>query len=307
MASEPDEQRTLPFLQCIQLTGTDGSVVRATGQVDNGAMQNCISKRRWDAYGHCLSALSPTTTRISIANNVEIIPIGRWFGQITICGIGTYSWFEVFESHGAFDVILGKPWLHQLKAIHDYGNDQFRIPQGDTFAVIPNSLLAPSSDSPVQTVSDTTPEPTTELTATLETPAWNQLDREWARIHQIRASKSPWSETRWAVLDIEPMDEDDKLEPVVAEGLHQIEAVTTSAILDSMSQRDLRLKRAGKAQSLWEYEGEIMLAQAICKNTTALRRDQIAQQKRRRKKSQRSKPSERKRQAHALQVSEQRI
>src|SRR6202167_1351234 len=156
MASEPDEQHTLPFLKRIQLPGTHGSIVRATGQVDNGAMRNCISKRRWDAYGHCLSALSPTTTRISIANNTEIVPIGRWFREITICGIGAYSWFEIFESHGAFDVILGKPRLHQLKAIHDYGNDQLQIPQGDSFAVIPNSLLAPSSDSPVQTGSDTT-------------------------------------------------------------------------------------------------------------------------------------------------------
>ena len=123
MASEPDEQHTLPFLQRIQLTGTHGSVVRATGQVDNGAMRNCISKRRWDAYGHCLSALSPTTTRISITNNAEIIPIGQWFREITVCGIGAYSWFEIFESHGAFNVILGKPRVHQLKAIHDYGND----------------------------------------------------------------------------------------------------------------------------------------------------------------------------------------
>src|ERR1700691_1341352 len=83
--------------------------------------------------------------------------------------------------------------------------------------------------------------------------------------------------------------------------------VTTSAILDSVSERDLCLKRAGEAQSLWEYEGEIMLAQAIYENTAALRRDQIAQQKRRCKKYQRSKPSEQKRQVHALQVSEQRI
>src|SRR6266436_8323340 len=257
MASEPDEQRTLPFLQRVQLSGTHGNVVRATGQVDNGAMRNCISKRRWDAYGHCLSALSPTTTRISIANNVVIIPIGRWFGRITICGIGAYSWFEVFESHRAFDVILGKPWLHQLKAIHDYGNDQIRIPQGDSFAIIPNSLLAPSSDSPIQAVSDITLEPTTEPTTTLETPVQNQLDREWACIHQIRASKSPWNETRWAILDIEPMDEDDEPEPVTTEVLHQIETITMSIIPDSVSERDLRLKRAGEAQSLREYEGEI--------------------------------------------------
>ena len=166
--------------------------------------------------------------------------------------------------------------------------------------VITNSLLAPSSDSLVQTVSDTTPELTMELVATLETPAWNQLDHEWACIHQIRASKSPWSETCWAVLDIEPMDEDDKLEPVIAKGLHQIEAVMMSTIIDSVFKRDLHSKHAGETQSLWEYEGKIMLVRAIYENTTALRCNQITQHQSRCKKSQRSKPSERKRQAHAL-------
>ena len=174
-------------------------------------MQNCISKKRWDAYGHCLSTLSPSTTRISIANNAEIIPIGRWFGKITLCNIGAYSWFEVFKSHGAFDVILGKPWLHQLKTIHDYGNDQLRIPQGDSFAIIPNSLSTPTPNTPIQTLSDTAPKPTEPLVTT-ETSARNQFDREWVHIHQLKASKSPWSEMRWAVLDIEPM-EDDEPEP----------------------------------------------------------------------------------------------
>jgi hypothetical protein len=103
------------------------------------------------------------------------------------------------------------------------------------------------------------------------------------------------------------MDEDDEPEPVTTEVLHQIETITMSTIPDSVSKRDLCLKCAGKAQSLWEYEGEIMLAQAIHDNTAALRHDQIAQQKRRHKKSQRSKPSEQKRQAQALQVSEQHI
>jgi hypothetical protein len=230
MASEPDEERTLPFLQHIQLTGPDGSVVQATGQIDDGAMRNCISKRRWDTYGHCLSTLSPTTTRISVANNAEIIPIGQWFGQITICGIGTHSWFEVFESHGAFDIILGKPWLHQIKATHDYGNDQLRIPHGDSFAIIPNSLSTPTPDTPAHIASITTPELVTEPPAILETPAWNQLDREWTRIHQIRASKSPWSETRWTVLTIKPM-EDDEEEPehVEAKGLHQTKVAIVSA------------------------------------------------------------------------------
>jgi hypothetical protein len=40
-----DEERSKPFLQRVQLVGPGDCVVRATGQVDDGAMRNCISKR----------------------------------------------------------------------------------------------------------------------------------------------------------------------------------------------------------------------------------------------------------------------
>ena len=76
MAATHSPERSKPFLQRIQLIGPDNYSVRATGQVDDGAMRNCISKRRWDQYGHCLSALQPSTTHISVANNAEIKPIG---------------------------------------------------------------------------------------------------------------------------------------------------------------------------------------------------------------------------------------
>jgi len=204
-------------------------------------MRNCISKRRWDAYGHCLSTLSPTATRISVANNTEIVPIGWWFGKITVCGIGAYSWFEVFESHGAFNVILGKPWLHQLKAIHDYGNDQLRIPQGDSFTVIPNSLSTSTPDTPIQTVSDTVPEPAVEPPVVTETSTRNQFNREWARIHQLKASKSPWSETRWAVLDIEPM-EDDEPEPRLISDQRTPNVDDPPEITNPLSEKDRRLE-----------------------------------------------------------------
>jgi hypothetical protein len=76
MATTATEERSKPFLQRTQPTGPDNYVVRATGQIDDGAMRNCISKRRRIQYGHCLSELQPSSTRISIANGVEISPIG---------------------------------------------------------------------------------------------------------------------------------------------------------------------------------------------------------------------------------------
>ena len=56
--------------------------VQATGQVDGGVVKNCISKERWDWYGHCLSALHPLTTNIKVTYGSKLKPLSRWFGTI---------------------------------------------------------------------------------------------------------------------------------------------------------------------------------------------------------------------------------
>ena len=126
MATNEDEP-SRPFLQRIQLLGPNKYKVRATGQVDDGAMRNCISQKRWELYGHCLSKLSPLNIRIKVANGTKLKPLGRWFRTVQVGNISAESWFEVFDSQGAFDVILGKPWLHQVKAIHNYDTDTLTI------------------------------------------------------------------------------------------------------------------------------------------------------------------------------------
>ncbi|KAJ7135941.1 hypothetical protein C8R44DRAFT_869633 [Mycena epipterygia] len=133
-----NEQRTAPFLQRVQLLGPNGEVVCATAQVDDGAMKNCISKKRWDAYGHCLTLLAPTATRIRVASGGRVTPMGKWWGEVEVGGVRVQAWFEVFECGGVFDVILGKPWLHAVRGIHDYDADRIHIRAGTMEAVIGN-------------------------------------------------------------------------------------------------------------------------------------------------------------------------
>ncbi|KAJ7810015.1 hypothetical protein B0H14DRAFT_2292862, partial [Mycena olivaceomarginata] len=127
-----------PFLQRIQLLGPGEAIVRATGQVDDGAMKNCISKKRWERYGHCLSPLRLSTTKIRVASGKRIVPMGRWWGDVQVGGVRVSAWFEVFDCGDTFDVILGKPWLHAVRATHDYNQDQIHIQTGDGEAVICN-------------------------------------------------------------------------------------------------------------------------------------------------------------------------
>lgn len=129
-----------------------------------------------NVYSHCLSLLLPSGSRLSVANNTKIVLIGRWFGIMEVGTITAASWFEVFDSHSAFEVILGKPWLHQVKPIHNYITDRITIPRVGQTDAIENLLNQ-----------------TTQLSAppSLETPPKEQLDQECTCIHQIHASNSP--------------------------------------------------------------------------------------------------------------------
>ena len=179
-----------PFLQRIQLKGKSGSIVRATGQVDDGAMRNCISLSRWEKYGHCLDNLSKSSTIISVANATEIRSIGTWTGMVQIGGTGALSCFEVFDCRGAFDVILGKPWLKAVRAQHDYVTDRITIEEVGRQEIISN-ILDTSEDelqSPNTRTEEATPTeqtPQTKVSYEQETPPEEQLAREWTRISQM--------------------------------------------------------------------------------------------------------------------------
>ena len=91
------------------------------------------------------SYISPLNTRIKVANGTKLKLLGRWFGTVQVGNISAESWFEVSNSHGAFDIILGKPWLRQVKAIHNYDTDTLTISQGKISETVMNE--APQAPS----------------------------------------------------------------------------------------------------------------------------------------------------------------
>jgi transposase InsO family protein len=179
MSDSNNKERPKPFLQRIQLIGKKGTIVRATGQVDDGAMRNCISADRWKRYGHCLDTLSKSDITISVANATEIQSMGRWTGTVQVGGIGALSSFEIFDCKGAFDVILGKPWLKEVRAQHDYVRDEITIGNVGEQEVITNLLDTDThkADTP--------------------TPPEEQLQKEWTRISLMSESDGLQTERRW--------------------------------------------------------------------------------------------------------------
>ena len=133
--------KTKPFRQRIQLCGPSQYPVRVTVQVDNGAMRNCIGLHIWNTYGHCLGTLTPTMLKVSVANNNTILCAGLWSGEVNIGGTTSHTHFTVFNCGSAFDVILGKPWLHEGNAMHDGKMDTIVISTDATQTTITNAEL----------------------------------------------------------------------------------------------------------------------------------------------------------------------
>jgi hypothetical protein len=221
-------EKSKPFLQRIQLIATTGTIVRATGQIDDGAMKNCISLARWERYGHCLNPLIKSSTIISVANSTEILSHGTWIGTVKVGGTGALSSFEIFDCKGAFDVILGKPWLRAVRAQHNYITDEITIGNEGEQEVITNGLGTNQEEmnipqtTPATTTQETlvallsetkntniepptTPSDTKELREATEidrdgattTSPDEQLNTEWTRIKEMNSPGVRHTEERW--------------------------------------------------------------------------------------------------------------
>ena len=87
---------------------------------------------------------------------------------------------HVFDCKGAFDVILGKPWLREVDAVHYYKTDTITINAGTTQTTINNTEqntnnspnLAPTSAiTPYDQPTDLNPTPEQSLDVLLEVEA----------------------------------------------------------------------------------------------------------------------------------------
>ena len=208
-------------------------------------MRNCIGLHIWNSYGHCLGTLTPTTLSVSVANNHTIPCIGIWSGEVDIGGTSSRTYFAVFDCKGAFNVILGKPWLKEVDAIHYYKTDTITINTGTIQTTIGNEEqstndspnLAPTSaitphDQPI----DPNPTPEQSLDAFLEAEA--------RRIDILHHSQSRFAESRWAkYLDIDKMEEE---EPTPQEPNTGVEWFTTKAEQREIERAQRRDRKADR-------------------------------------------------------------
>lgn len=117
-----------PFITQINMYGTDGDLSNFHPHVDDRAMINTIDIEAYRTASKHMEHLMPSTCILRMADGSLVPSVGVWNGRIKWHNATTTAAFEVFPSGGSWKVLIGKPLLHQLQAIHDYSNNTITIP-----------------------------------------------------------------------------------------------------------------------------------------------------------------------------------
>jgi hypothetical protein len=154
--------------------------------------------------------------------------MGMWSGEVSIGGTNSRTHFAVFDCKGAFDVILGKPWLREVDTVHYYKTGTITINAGTTQTTINNAEQNMNNSPNLATTSAITPyDQPTDLNPTPEQSLDVLLEAEARRIDTLHRSQSRFTESRWAkYLDIDKMEEE---EPTTQEPDTRAEWFTTKA------------------------------------------------------------------------------
>ncbi|KIJ10051.1 hypothetical protein PAXINDRAFT_53842, partial [Paxillus involutus ATCC 200175] len=116
-----------PFLATPVLQGPQGEKVRFLAIVDNGTMINAIDTAAYQRITRRLNKLSTSTRTLRMADGSLVPSTGTWAGAFEWGTVQVTTTFEVFPSGRSWRMLIGKPLLEQLAAIHNYGTDSIHI------------------------------------------------------------------------------------------------------------------------------------------------------------------------------------
>jgi hypothetical protein len=128
-ASKMDKEikEVKPFIHQVKFHGPQGEVIRVWANVDDGAMKEVMSSAMFKKVKHRLGPTLPSSQLLRVANGDIVQSEAKWEGKIEVNGISTRVTFEVFDSGGKWDFLLGKTLLEKFKAIHNYEADGIEI------------------------------------------------------------------------------------------------------------------------------------------------------------------------------------
>ncbi|KAJ7158088.1 hypothetical protein C8R46DRAFT_839074, partial [Mycena filopes] len=127
-----------PFMHWVTLVMKNGVRVRLFALWDSGAGLGVLSKEMFLRVQGRLGTTSPGTKRLKMANGVLVWSLAHWSGTIEVEGVQIEGCFEVFDSRGSWDMLLGKPLQEKLGVIHDMKRDVVTLEANGKTATIFN-------------------------------------------------------------------------------------------------------------------------------------------------------------------------
>lgn len=127
--------------------GAFNGLTSATADIDDGAMVSLVSRRFWDTNKSILGPLTSTPRRARMADHRTVAFDGEL--QLTIYTEGVPTLVQAFVMAGEWDVILGKPWLHENRLDHNYAFDWLYMfppaPGTPPVVFLPNAARPPTA------------------------------------------------------------------------------------------------------------------------------------------------------------------
>ncbi|CAK5266343.1 unnamed protein product [Mycena citricolor] len=121
-ADEPENPHPL-FKHEVSLKGPKGERVRGIALFDGAAGAGVLDSTWFAARKHRLGKILAPRKRLRMANGAVIPSSAHWEGPIDVGGVVIRAEFEVIDSGGAWNILLGKPLLRALRAVQDFRND----------------------------------------------------------------------------------------------------------------------------------------------------------------------------------------
>lgn len=151
---DTEKQREVPFVQQVRLGGMENREVQVLCVVDDGAMVNAIDETVFRDMGGWLGPTKASKKVLRMADGRLSPSVGVWEGLVKIGGAEECGAFEVFDSHGAWSMLFGKPLLKAFDAVHVYNPDTLVVPVGDSQVALPNLYFETASPFAPSTLVD---------------------------------------------------------------------------------------------------------------------------------------------------------
>lgn len=144
------EHAVQPFIHRLGIEAVNGQAIEVQANFDDGALANAMSITKFNSIKQYLKHYKESQRWLRMADGSLVKPLAMWEGEMEIGGIRVHGSFEVFDSGGNWDFLLGKPLLTALHVVHEYTHDTVTISEGGRTAVLKNQVNGAGKECPAE-------------------------------------------------------------------------------------------------------------------------------------------------------------